>query len=141
MLTVLPLVLVGTGVIYLYSRDLNLLALGEEEAQYLGVNLERVKKVLLVSSALVTAAAVSISGLIAFIGLIVPHFTRLLLGPDHRVLLPASMLMGASFLVVCDGLARVVVSPSELPVGVITAICGGPFFLYLMRRKKKPTYP
>jgi iron complex transport system permease protein len=136
-LTVLPLVLIGTGVIYLYSRDLNLLALGEEEAQYLGVNLERVKKILLVSSALVTAAAVSISGLIAFIGLIIPHFTRLLLGPDHRILLPASILMGASFLVICDGLARVVVSPSELPVGVITAICGGPFFLYLMRRKKK----
>ncbi len=92
---------------------------------------------MLISSAFITAAAVSISGLIAFVGLIIPHITRLLLSSDHRILIPASALFGAIFLVLCDSLARVVISPSELPVGVITALCGGPFFLYLMRRKKK----
>lgn len=135
--TAIPFILLGTIAICLFTRDLNLLALGEDEARHLGVDLEKVKKVLLVASAFVTAAAVSISGLIAFIGLIIPHLTRLMIGPDHRVLLPASILMGASFLIVCDSAARIVVSPAELPVGVITALCGGPFFLYLMRRKKK----
>ncbi|MGD6934160.1 MAG: FecCD family ABC transporter permease [Candidatus Bathyarchaeia archaeon] len=127
----------GAVAVYLYSRDLNLLALGEDEARHLGVDLERVKKILLVSSAFITAAAVSISGLIAFIGLIIPHLTRLMVGPDHRVLIPASMLMGSAFLILCDSAARVLVAPAELPVGIITALCGGPFFLYLMRRKKK----
>jgi iron complex transport system permease protein len=135
--TVLPLILIGAIAVYLYSRDLNLLALGEDEATHLGVDLERMKKILLVSSALITAAAVSISGLIAFVGLIIPHVTRLIISPDHRLLIPSSALMGAIFLVVCDSIARVIISPAELPVGVITAICGGPFFLYLMRRKKK----
>lgn len=134
---VLIFIMGGAVAIYLYARDLNLLALGEDEARHLGVDLEKVKRVLLVSSAFITAAAVSISGLIAFIGLIIPHLTRLLIGPDHRVLIPASMLMGATFLILCDSAARVVVSPAELPVGIITALCGGPFFLYLMRRKKK----
>jgi len=127
----------GVIAIYLYSRDLNLLALGETEAKHLGVELEKVKKILLISSAFITAAAVAISGLIAFIGLIIPHLTRLLVGPDHRVLIPASMLMGATFLMLCDSAARIIVAPAELPVGIITAMCGGPFFLYLMRRKKK----
>lgn len=135
--TVIPLILGGSIAIYLYSRDLNLLALGESEAVHLGVELEKMKKILLVASAFVVAAAVSISGLIAFVGLIIPHLTRLLISPDHRILVPASALMGASFLVICDSVARVIMSPTELPVGVITAICGGPFFLYLMRKKKK----
>jgi iron complex transport system permease protein len=135
--SVLVFIVGGGAAIYLYSRDLNLLALGEDEARHLGVDLEKVKKILLVSSAFVTAAAVSISGLIAFIGLIIPHLTRLMVGPDHRVLIPASMLMGSTFLILCDSAARVIVSPAELPVGILTALCGGPFFLYLMRRKKK----
>jgi iron complex transport system permease protein len=135
--SVLPFILGGSIVIYLFSRDLNLMALGEDEATHLGVNLERMKKILLVASAFVTAAAVSISGLIAFVGLIIPHLTRLLISPDHRILIPASALMGGVFLVLCDSLGRVIISPSELPVGIITAVCGGPFFLYLMRRKKK----
>jgi iron complex transport system permease protein len=133
----LAFILAGSIIIYFFSRDLNLLALGEDEATHLGVNLERMKKIIIVSSALVTAAAVSISGLIAFVGLIIPHLTRLLISSDHRILIPTSALMGAIFLVLCDTLARVIIPPSELPVGVITAICGGPFFLYLMRRKKK----
>ncbi len=135
--SVLPFIIGGSIAIYLYSRDLNLLALGESEAVHLGVELERMKKILLVSSAFVVAAAVSISGLIAFVGLIIPHLTRLLISPDHRILIPSSALLGASFLVICDSVARVVMPPTELPVGVITAICGGPFFLYLMRKKKK----
>jgi len=135
--SVLPFIIGGSIVIYMFSRDLNILSLGESEATHLGVDLEKMKKVLIVASAFVTAAAVSISGLIAFVGLIIPHLTRLIFSPDHRILVPASALMGGTFLVLCDILARVVISPSELPVGVITAICGGPFFLYLMRRKKK----
>ena len=130
-------IVVGSVVIYMFARDLNLLSLGESESTHLGVDLERLKKILLVASAFVTAAAVSIGGLIAFVGLIIPHLARLLFSPDHRILIIASALMGATFLVLCDTLARVVIAPSELPVGVITAVCGGPFFLYLMRRKKK----
>jgi len=134
---VLPLICLGTVVIYFYARDLNILALGEETAQHVGVDVERVKKLLLVFGSLVTAAAVSISGLIAFIGLVIPHITRIMIGPDHRVLLPTSIIVGASFLVICDAVARVIVSPVELPVGVITALSGGPFFIYLLRKKKE----
>jgi iron complex transport system permease protein len=133
----LPFVLAGIIITYLYSRDLNLLTLGEDQAQHLGIQLERTKLILLVSSAFLTAAAVSISGLIGFIGLIIPHLTRLFTGPDHRILLPASVILGASFMVICDSLARILAAPSEVPVGIITAVCGGPFFIYLLRRKRK----
>jgi iron complex transport system permease protein len=92
---------------------------------------------LLITGALVTAAAVSISGLIGFVGLIIPHLTRIVIGPDHRVLLPTSAIVGASFLMVCDALARVIMGAGEAPVGVITAFAGAPFFLYLLRRRKK----
>lgn len=136
-LSVLPFVLVGVIITYLYSRDLNLFTLGEDQAQHLGVNLERSKIILMISGAFMTGAAVSISGLIGFIGLMIPHVTRLIVGPDHRILLPASVLLGATFLVFCDGLARVISSPNELPVGVITAVSGVTFFLYLMRRKRR----
>ncbi len=140
LLSILPFVVVGIVITYLYSRDLNLLTLGEDQAQHLGVNLERSKFILLISGAFMTAAAVSISGLIGFIGLMIPHLTRLLVGPDHRILLPASVLMGASFLVLCDGVARLMTSPAspgEVPVGVITVTCGVTFFLFLLRRKKR----
>ncbi len=136
-LSVLPLIIIGSAVAYLYARDLNILVLGEEQAQHLGVELEKVKTILLASGALITAAAVYVSGLIGFIGLIIPHLTRILIGPDHRILLPTSAILGASFLMICDALARVVVAPAELPVGVVTSISGGPFFIYLLRRKKK----
>ncbi|MCL2292834.1 MAG: iron ABC transporter permease [Candidatus Bathyarchaeota archaeon] len=133
----LPFVIGGSIVIYLFARDLNLLALGESEATYLGVDLEKMKKILLIATAFVTAAAVSVGGLIAFVGLIIPHLVRMIFSPDHRILMVSSALMGAIFLVLCDTLSRIVIAPTELPVGVITAVCGGPFFLYLMRRKKK----
>ena len=139
-LILLPFIFVGVVATFLYSRDLNLLTLGEDQAQHLGINLERVKLILMVVGALLAGAAVSISGLIGFIGLMVPHLARLLVGPDHRVLLPASLFTGAVFLVLCDGVTRFLTSPSspsEVPVGVITAVTGVVFFLFLLRRKKR----
>jgi iron complex transport system permease protein len=135
--SILPFVIIGLIVSYIFSRDLNILTLGEDQARYLGVEIEKVKRILLITGALVTAAAVSISGLIGFVGLIIPHLTRIVIGPDHRVLLPTSAIVGASFLMVCDALARVIMGAGEAPVGVITAFAGAPFFLYLLRRRKK----
>jgi iron complex transport system permease protein len=134
--SILPFVIVGVVLSYFFTRDLNMIALGEDTAQHLGVNTERTKQILLVLGSLVTAAAVSISGLIGFVGLMIPHITRLIIGPDHRILLPASVVVGAIFLVICDAVARVATGASELPVGVITALTGGPFFIFLLRRKK-----
>ena len=137
-LSIIPFILIGVLLAYLLSRDLNLLTLGEEQAQHLGVNLERSKLFLLILGAVLTGAAVAVSGLIGFIGLMIPHVTRLLVGPDHRVLLPASILLGASFLVLCDGISRMLTTLSqEVPVGVITALIGVVFFLFLMRKKKR----
>lgn len=116
------------------ARNLNLLALGEEGASQLGVEVERVKRWLLLSTSLMVGAAVSVAGLIGFVGLIIPHLLRLTLGPDHRLLVPAAALGGATFLVVCDTLARSLLGGRELPVGAITAIVGGPLFLWLLRR-------
>ncbi len=138
---VLPFILVGIVASYFYVRDLNLLAMGEETAHNLGVNVERSKQILLILASLITAAAVSICGLIGFVGLMIPHLTRLLIGPDHRILLPTSTVIGAIFLVICDDLARFVVVPfastRELPVGIITMLFGAPFFIILFRKKKQ----
>jgi len=138
---VLPFIVIGTVISYFYARDLNLLALGEDQAQHLGVNVERVKQVLLVLASMVTAAAVSLSGLVGFVGLMVPHITRIVIGPDHRILFPASIVVGAIFLVVCDAIARVIATPFastlELPVGIITMLAGAPFFIILFRKKKQ----
>jgi iron complex transport system permease protein len=110
--------------------------LGEDEAQQLGVETERLKKIMLIFATLITATAVSISGTIGFVGLVIPHIVRILVGADHRILIPSSALAGAIILVVCDTLARTVIQPAELPVGVLTAFFGAPFFLYLLRKKK-----
>lgn len=120
-----------------YSRDLNLLAIGEESAQSLGVNVPRMRLILLAISSLMTAAAVSVAGPISFVGLVVPHILRLIIGPDHRVLLPASMIGGAAFLVFADAVARSIIAPELLPVGIITALAGGPFFLFLLWRHRR----
>jgi iron complex transport system permease protein len=117
-----------------FARDLNVLLLGEGEAHSLGIEVERVKRVLLVVASLVTGAAVAVTGVIGFVGLIVPHVLRLLVGPDHRVLLPTSALAGAIFLVAADTVARA--GPAEVPVGVVTAAVGAPFFLFLLRRRE-----
>jgi iron complex transport system permease protein len=119
------------------ARALDLLALGDETAEQLGVAVERVKRLLLLATALMVGAAVSVSGLIGFVGLIVPHALRLLLGPDHRLLVPASALAGAAFLILCDAVARSVLPGRELPVGAITALAGGPLFLVLLRRRQR----
>jgi iron complex transport system permease protein len=118
------------------ARDHNALSLGEEAAAQLGVDVERVKRRTFVLGSLLTALAVSVAGMIGFLGLVVPHLLRLLLGPDHRLLLPVGLLGGAAFLVAADLLARTVAAPNEIPVGVVTALVGGPFFLYLLRRRR-----
>lgn len=139
-LAMLPYILVGFIIIYCQARELNILLLGEETARQLGVETERVKKILMVGASLLVAAAVSTSGIIGFVGLIVPHFIRLAAGPDHRLLLPASALLGASTLIAADTLARTIISPTELPVGIITAIVGAPVFIYLLKQRKKLRY-
>jgi iron complex transport system permease protein len=133
---VFPFVLVGTLLAYFFTKDLNMLSMGDDTAQHLGVNTERVRQILLLIGSLITGAVVSISGVIGFVGLIIPHMTRLVIGPDHRILLPTSAIVGAIFLILCDSLARVATGASELPVGVITALAGTPFFIYLLRKRK-----
>jgi len=117
------------------SRDYNALSLGEEGALQLGVPVESLKRRTFVLGSLLTALAVAVAGMIGFVGLVVPHILRLLFGPDHRLLLPAAFLGGAAFLVVADLVSRIAIAPNELPVGVVTALVGGPFFLYLLRRR------
>lgn len=134
---VLPYIVIGTAVLLLYARLLNVMQLDEEQAQQLGINVERLKLVLLATATLITAAAVSFVGTIGFVGIIVPHAVRLIWGPDHRFLLPLSVLTGAIFLILADLIARTILAPTEIPIGVITAICGAPFFLYLLRRRKQ----
>ncbi len=132
-----PYLAIGWAVLYLHARYLNVLQLGETQAQQLGVPVARITLTLVVATSLVTAAAVAVSGLIGFVGLIIPHAVRLVWGPDHRFLLPMSALVGATFLILADTLARTLLAPTELPVGIITAFCGAPFFLYLLRRKRE----
>jgi iron complex transport system permease protein len=137
---IVPYLAIGSLVLLPAARLLNALQLGEESARALGIDVEKLKLLLVVTATLMTAAAVSVSGLIAFVGLIVPHIVRLIWGPDHRTLLPLSIVVGAIFLIAADGLARSVLAPSEIPVGVLTALCGAPFFLYLLRRGKRQTF-
>lgn len=137
---VLPYVAIGLAIIVLYSRSLNIMQLDEEQAQQLGINVERVKVILLAAATLITAAAVSFVGTIGFVGIIIPHIVRLLWGPDHRLLLPLSVLTGAIFLIIADLVARTLLAPTELPIGVITAICGVPFFLYLLKRRRRAVF-
>jgi iron complex transport system permease protein len=127
------ILLAGFVVIFVHARPLNLLAVSEETAGQLGVPVERTKTLLLLAASLVTGVVVSVSGIIGFTGLIVPHLMRMLLGSDHRLLLPASVLFGGAFLIAADTIARTILAPSELPVGVITALCGAPYFIYLLR--------
>lgn len=132
-----PTVIMGFIILYAFARDFNIILLGEEQAKQLGVEVEKVKKTVLVIASIVTAVAVSISGIIGFIGLIVPHIMRILVGPDHRILLPSSALAGASILVLCDTVARSIIRPIALPTGIITTMLGCPFFIYLLKRSGK----
>jgi iron complex transport system permease protein len=131
----LPLILAISGIIYFFSRHLNLIVGGEESALQMGVQVELLKWVSFLGISLMTGLVVSFSGIIGFVGLIVPHLMRMVLGADHRLLMPAAALGGAVFLIAADTFARTILSPSELPVGVITAFLGAPFFIYLLRQR------
>ncbi len=132
-----PVALVGIGVVLWYSRDLNLLLAGSEAAQSMGIDVERVKRILLLFTTLMVAFAVSSCGVIGFVGLIVPHAVRLVAGPDNRRVVPYSLLCGAIFVLVCDTLARTLLRPSELPVGSLTSLVGAPLFIYLLYKNKR----
>ncbi len=127
---------IGAFILFRQARPLNVLTLGDEPARSLGVDAERVKKTVFFSSALLTGAVVSVSGMIGFVGMVVPHAVRMVIGPDHRLLLPASALVGGTYLVAADTLARSLLAPGEIPVGIITALAGGPFFIYLLVNRK-----
>jgi iron complex transport system permease protein len=131
---VLPYVIVSGAALVLHRRLLDVMSVGDEEAMSMGVNAERVRLVVVVAATLGTAAAVAVSGLIGFVGIIVPHTARLLVGGSYRLVLPVSALFGASFLILVDVLARTVVAPAEIPIGVITALVGAPFFVVALRR-------
>lgn len=136
MLIIIP-VLFGSGVLMVYARDLNLLLIGEETAHNTGVEVEKVKTVVLFVSTLMTAFVVSVSGIIGFVGLIIPHITRIWVGPDHKTLIPACGILGGAFLVVADTFSRTIIAPTELPVGILTALAGAPFFVYLLKKARK----
>lgn len=126
----------GTVVLFRQAAALNLLTVGEEAARSLGVDVEMVKKTVFFTSALLTGAVVSVSGMIGFVGMVIPHALRLTVGPDHRLLLPASALVGGMYLMAADTVARTLLAPAEIPVGVVTALAGGPFFIYLLMQGK-----
>lgn len=132
-----PYLLIGLAVLVSYARSLNLFALGERQAAHLGVHVDRTKLIVLITSTMLTAAAVSISGIIGFVGLVVPHLVRLMMGPDYRLLMPMSTLFGGIYVLWADTLARMLLSPTEIPLGVITAFLGAPFFAYLLRMRKQ----
>jgi len=129
------LLALGFILIYREAKALNLIAMGEDTALQLGVNVRKTKGLLFIIASLLTAVAVSVSGIIGFVGLIIPHIMRLTIGSDHRILLPTCLFSGASFLIVADAISRSIMAPVELPVGVITAFCGAPYFIYLLRRR------
>jgi len=135
-LALLPYLVLGLALVVVLHRELNVLALGDETAHYLGVNIERTKFLLLLVASLLAAAAVAVSGIIAFVGLVIPHLMRLVVGPNHRILLPACLLCGALLLVWADVIARTLIPGGELPIGIVTSILGSPFFLYLLHRRE-----
>jgi len=135
-LAMLPYLILGLGTLIVYGHALNLMQFGDEQAQQLGLNVQRAKQIILIASSLTTAAAVAFTGIIGFIGLIVPHIMRLWFGGDYRRLIPLSILGGSTALLFSDVVARVVIAPQELPVGIVTALAGAPFFLWILRRSK-----
>lgn len=134
---VLPFILIGGVLSMIFSRDLNLVSLGEERAAQLGLGVERFKWIMIGISSMLVGASVAVAGIIGFIGLITPHMVRLMTGPDHRYLIPGSLIGGGLLLVVADTLARTIIAPEELPVGIVTAFFGAPFFIYLIKTRGK----
>ncbi len=139
-LVMLPYIALGLGAILVSGHALNVLQFGEEQAQQLGLPIERVKLLIIIFASLTTAAAVAFAGIIGFIGLIVPHIVRMRWGPDYRLLIPLSIIGGASALLLADVLARVVLAPQVIPVGIVTALAGAPFFLWILQRAKKQAF-
>lgn len=139
-LAVLPFIMLGVTFLLASGHALNLLQFGDDQAQQLGLNVTRTRTIILVAASLVTAAAVSFSGIIGFVGLVVPHLMRMWVGGDYRRLLPLSLIGGASILLMADIVSRVVLAPQEIPVGIITALAGAPFFLWVLRRSKNQGY-
>ena len=135
-LSVYPVVFLGIFILMFISRDMNLISTGDHSASSRGVNVGRIQKIGFITASLITGAVVAICGPIGFVGLIVPHIVRLFVGPDLRILIPTSMLFGASFLIICDTFSRTLLAPTEIPVGIITAMLGGPFFIWLLKRKR-----
>ena len=131
-----PIIMLAMIAALAFSRDLNIMLLGEDSAHTLGVNPEMLKKIILVITSVLVGVCVAFTGIIGFVGLIIPHVVRILMGPNHSYLIPASFLTGAIFLLWADTLARSIIAPTELPIGIITAFCGAPFFIYLLRRGK-----
>ena len=136
----LPYMIIGMGLLSLSGHMLNVLQFGEEEAKQMGLSVGRAKIFIIITASLTTAVAVAFSGVIGFIGLIVPHIIRLIWGPDYRRLIPLSIFGGASALLIADMLARIVIAPSTLPVGIVTALAGAPFFLWILRRAKREVF-
>lgn len=136
-LMILPVVSVSIGIIVLFARDLDVMVTGEDTARSLGIEVETVKKILLFISTIIVGVCVSVSGIIGFVGLIIPHVVRMIFKPNHRILIPLSVIAGAIFMVICDSLARSLVPPTEIPVGVITSLFGAPYFIYLLFMNKK----
>nr|HPK87700.1 iron chelate uptake ABC transporter family permease subunit [Atribacterota bacterium] len=128
-------VFLGTLLLTSSSLELNAMALGEEEALHLGVQTEKFRMKIFLIGSLMIALIVSFTGLIGFVGLVIPHIARLLVGPDHRIMLPVSALAGSVFLIICDTIARSLIAPIEIPIGAITAILGAPFFIHLLKRR------
>jgi len=132
----LPYAIIGFILLMIYSHHLNIFALGERQAAHLGIRVKRTRLIILIISTFITAAAVAIVGTIGFVGLVVPHLVRLIVGPDYRVIIPISVIFGALYVLLADTLARTLMSPTEIPLGVVTAFLGAPFFGYLLRRSK-----
>ncbi|KOA19762.1 hemin transport system permease protein HmuU [Clostridium homopropionicum DSM 5847] len=134
---VAPVTLIGTIIIYFFYRDFNLMLIGDDNAKSLGVDTEKLKKLIIIVSSMIVAVSVSFSGIIGFVGFIVPHMVRILFGPNNKALIPFSALIGAIFLLFADTIARTAASPAELPVGAVTALIGSPYFIYLLIKMKK----
>lgn len=133
---IVPFMLIGSFILFYHYRELNALALGEEAADHIGVNVKRGKTFILIGASLLTGAAVAVSGSIGFVGLVIPHLVRLVVGPNHRHVLPLSLFVGGAFLIFADLMARLIIAPQELPIGVITALIGAPVFAFLLIREK-----
>jgi len=135
-LIILPFFVIGSFILLLNARELNAFSFGEDQAKHIGVNVDRKKMVILIAGSMLTGAAVSVSGVIGFVGLVIPHFVRIIFGPEHISLMPKSMIIGAVFLIIADLVSRIIIQPQELPIGVITALIGAPIFAVILIRQK-----